>query len=179
MFKTSNRRVLDKVKITDKGKGVLINFTDTTSHELDPGVDPETAPLPPKATTIKTSMEGNAPPHEDLTRAMRKLRKLALQICGIDDLDNLDDYTATGLSLSGTGDETMAVITINKKVDWSGKVYTFNTPATQLADNERYADSDKLDKICHEIENEALAYVAGKHGVPDQLELEFSKTGDN
>lgn len=173
--KQATSRALDKVKITGKGKTVEINWTERITYTLETAADPANTPEPPPPTILHHRLEGNAGPHPDLIRAMRKLRKAALQICDIEDLPHLEDYTVTGLSLSGEEDETQAVITVSKQVEWSGKAYTFNTPATALADNERFGDSAKLDKLCREVELEALAYVDGKHADPIQLDIEFNK----
>lgn len=173
---TTTQRSLDKVKVTDKGKSVEVSYTEKIIHTLPPGVDPESQPEPPPPAILHHKLEGNAGPHPDLIRAIRKLRKAALQICGIEDFSNIDDYNVTGLSLSGQDDETQAIITVSKTVEWSGKAYTFNTPATSLADNEKFGDSAKLDKICRDVELEALAYaVDGKHADPEQMEIAFPK----
>lgn len=168
--KRHTTRQIDKVKITDKGTGVLIVWTETILTERKTkGSDV----LGEDRNKLEHIVTGDFAPHQDLLDAFAMLRKPVLDICELPDYGKLESYRCTGVSFSGEQDEATVVITAVKTAGWSGKAFAFNTPATPLQDNDQYTGSELLDKFCKAIVTEAWEYVNGKHAIPAQMELEL------
>lgn len=123
----------------------------------------------------------NYPPHQDFIDSMKMLRKMVIDICGWKgEFKNFQLYTVTGITLQDMDDDesSKVIITCQKKIERSGQVFTFNTPATTLFNDSVYADAEALDKACVVIRDEAYLYIGGKHAEVPQLTLKF-EDGEN
>lgn len=107
----------------------------------------------------------DAEPHEDLFNAVKAFTP---HLIALADQKNDKSVEVTGVSLKGEGDEVKIVITGKKNTD--NGVVPINTPFIAVYGTD-YVGEEKLIKAVTNLKSEAEAYLDGKAGESNQLDM--------
>lgn len=160
---------LSFVEITDSMR-VNIHFSKLITKPLTDG-DSENETL-----DIVHKVSSKIRPHKDLVNAMKRLRKIALEICEMPEPESkeLQDYTVSAVKIHGDMflRKSRATLTIAKKVKRTGKIVKIVTPQTVMYGQSDYHQADTMAQMIEEVVKEAWAYIeTGKCDEGDQLPL--------
>lgn len=135
-------------------------------------------------TSNDFSVLGRHRPHKDFVEAMKTLRKYALEIADIDvDNKSIKDWTVCEVQISGDMilNKSRAVMTLAKKVEWSGKVIQFKVSQVTMFprkdETSRYYNAEKMTKQIEVCIEEAWAYLNGKFEEEINPQLALFHTG--
>lgn len=168
-------RQITRVTISDKGF-VKIDLTEAVPMDSPNGTEEEEE----EAEIVANEYSVKSPrlPHKDFTDAMKKLRKIALDICEITiDPKSLTDYTVSQVSIAGDIllQQSRVVMTISKKVKRSEKLITIKTPQVTMYGESEYEKAGEMSKLVEAVVKEAWEYLDGKSEQDGQLALFPSK----
>jgi hypothetical protein len=169
MLSTKTRQ-LRKIKIDARGN-VEIKFQERVI------IAPENSAEDSKERSLNYIVEGNHAPHEDLTTAMTKLRKYALDICEFpDDPKTRNQFSVISCVISGDMDmqNSRVMFSIGKYVKSRNKVVNIATPQTMMYGDE-YAKADEMTKQIENVINEVWLYLDGKNADKVQMSFTFEK----
>lgn len=120
--------------------------------------------------TNEFSTKSKIRPHKDFVDAMKKLRKLALDVCEMPiDSKQVIFWNVIGISIQGdmSMHQSRIVMTLAKQVKRTNKMISFKTPQVTMFpekdDESRYGKAEELTKLVEEVCSEAMLYLTGKY----------------
>lgn len=125
---------------------------------------------------IKTNIR----PHKDFVDAMKKLRKLALDIISLKaDAKEIGDYFVTELKIVGNAEmhQSRCSMKLTRQLEKLGTRVNIPIPSIKMypekEDVTAYPKHEELVVAVREACNEAMKFVQGKYEVNGQLPLEY------
>lgn len=158
-------RQLRQLRIAPDLNHVFVKFIEIIQHE--PKAGEEEGARKQRVYTCK----GDNRPHKDLVGEMKKLRKYALDMLGIELADSaktLKNWTVLKLDIAGDMDlkQSRVKITLGLLVEKTNKISKIETQQAVMYpaadDSGKYHDIDKVTNIVEAIAEECWLYCEGK-----------------
>lgn len=112
-------------------------------------------------------------PHKDFHESMKKLRKFALELLGLDyiatDAKNIKAFTVLKISIAGDYlmKQSRVKMVLSLLVEETGKVVDIDVPETTMYGESKYHNIEKMTAVIEDIIEETWSYLEGKNGEDD------------
>ncbi len=167
---------LREITISRKGK-VRVKFVELVAVPIPDPNDPNGEGDEEEKQDVKAieyTVTSQHEPHDDLLKALKKLRKHALEICEIEvDGKHLNQYTVVGVKIQGdiVLRQSRVIMVIGKEVKRTGKQVLIVTPQTTMYGESEYEKAEEMSKLIEDVVSEVWLYIGGKYADDGQLPL--------
>lgn len=153
---STSEKQLSYIEVTAKNR-VKLHFAYLITEPIENTDDVEN-----EMNDIIQKIDSRIPPPQSLINSMKKLRKIALDICEmpIPESHEISDYTVSAVKIAGDMvlRKSRAVLTIAKTVKRTGKIVHIVTPQVAMYSNSDYPKHEEMSKLIEEVVNEAWVY---------------------
>lgn len=160
----SDDRHLKLLDISHDLSSVSIQFDEIVTLEpIDENAESDLKKIP-------YSVDSPIRPHKDLYESMKKLRKHALELLGLDyianDPKNIKPFTVCKIKIAGDYlmKQSRVKMWLSMFVEDTGKIVSIEVPETTMYGESKYHNIEKMTAIIEDIVEETWSYLEGKNG---------------